>query len=86
MLVLSRRLGESIVINDDIAIHVIELGRGKVKIGFEAPKDVIIHRMEIYEDSREKRGLPPHTFTKTVPEKRGQRCHNGRETRTGFTG
>ena len=47
MLMLSRRLGESIVINDDILITVIEVGRGRVQIGVKAPSYVPVYREEI---------------------------------------
>lgn len=53
MLVLSRAENERIMIGDDIAIIVIEIGHGKVKLGIEAPKDVVVHRKEIYDDIKE---------------------------------
>lgn len=49
MLVLSRKKDESIVINDDITIVVVEIRRDKVRLGIEAPKDVPVHRKEVYE-------------------------------------
>ncbi len=49
MLVLSRRPNESIVINDKIVITVIEIRGDKVRLGIEAPRDVPIHRTEVYE-------------------------------------
>ena len=48
MLVLSRRPNESIVINDKIVITVIELRGDKVRLGIEAPRDVPVHRSEVY--------------------------------------
>jgi len=48
MLVLSRRPNESIVINDKIVITVIEIRGDKVRLGIEAPRDVPVHRSEIY--------------------------------------
>ncbi|MCE3238717.1 MAG: csrA-2 [Gammaproteobacteria bacterium] len=48
MLILTRRIGESIVIGDDIIIRVLDTG-GTVKLGIEAPPDISIHRQEIYE-------------------------------------
>jgi carbon storage regulator len=47
MLVLSRKANEKIYIGDDIIIQVAEIGRGEVKIGITAPKDVKIVREEI---------------------------------------
>lgn len=52
MLVLSRRKNESIVINDDITIVVVEIRGDKVRLGVEAPKDVPVHRREVYEAIR----------------------------------
>jgi carbon storage regulator len=49
MLVLSRKKNESIVINDDIIIFVVEIRGDKVRLGIEAPKDVPVHRQEVYE-------------------------------------
>jgi carbon storage regulator len=49
MLVLTRKKNESIVIRDDIVIMVIEIRGDKVRLGFDAPKDVPIHRNEVYE-------------------------------------
>jgi carbon storage regulator len=47
MLMLSRKMGESIVINDDIIITVVEVGRGRVQIGVKAPSYVPVYREEI---------------------------------------
>src|SRR5439155_25844759 len=49
MLVLSRKKNESIVINSDIVITVVEIRGDKVRLGIVAPKDVPVHREEVYE-------------------------------------
>lgn len=49
MLVLSRRSNESIMIGDDIEVRVIEITSKSVKIGIEAPKNVTVHRKEVYD-------------------------------------
>jgi carbon storage regulator len=49
MLVLTRKLGESIRIGDDIILKVVELDSRHVKIGIEAPKNIAVNREEIYE-------------------------------------
>ncbi len=63
MLVLSRKKNESIIINDNIIVTVVDIRGDKVRLGFDAPKDVPIHRREVYDaiqrakvsgDSREK--------------------------------
>ena len=48
MLVLTRRLNQSIKIGDDIEITVIEVRGDQVRIGVSAPRDVSVHRMEVY--------------------------------------
>ncbi|MEN0110750.1 MAG: carbon storage regulator CsrA [Planctomycetota bacterium] len=52
MLVLSRKKNESIVINDDITIVVVEIRGDKVRLGIEAPKEVPVHRNEVWEAIR----------------------------------
>lgn len=49
MLVLTRKLGEGIVIGDDITITVVELKGGNVRIGIDAPRSKKVHRQEVYE-------------------------------------
>ncbi len=49
MLVLSRKKNESIIINNDITIVVVEIRGDKVRLGVEAPKEVPVHRQEVYE-------------------------------------
>jgi carbon storage regulator len=48
MLVLSRKLGESIVIGGNITITVLESRGDKVRLGIEAPKEVSVHRAEVF--------------------------------------
>jgi len=49
MLVLTRKLGESIKINDDITITVVQIKGKQVRVGIDAPKETKVHREEIYE-------------------------------------
>ena len=49
MLVLSRKKNESIIINGNIEIKIIESDDGKVRIGIEAPKNIEIHRKEVFD-------------------------------------
>ena len=49
MLVLSRKKNESIVINNDITITIVEIRGDKVRLGIVAPKDVSVHRQEVWE-------------------------------------
>lgn len=47
MLVLSRKLGEKIFIGENICITVVDIDRGKIRLGIEAPRDVPIYREEL---------------------------------------
>lgn len=49
MLVLSRKKNESIVINDNVVVTVVDVRGDKVRIGIEAPRDVTVHRQEVLE-------------------------------------
>ncbi len=49
MLVLSRKKNESIIINNEITIVVVEIKGDKVRLGVEAPREVPVHRREVYE-------------------------------------
>jgi len=48
MLILSRKMGESIHLGDSVTVTVLGVARGQVKIGIEAPRDLSVHREEIY--------------------------------------
>jgi len=49
MLVLSRKANETIVIGDDIVVTVVEIRHDRVRLGIEAPREVTVHRREVYE-------------------------------------
>jgi carbon storage regulator len=50
MLILNRKAGESIILDDNIEIKILDVKDGKIKIGIEAPADVSILRKEVYEE------------------------------------
>lgn len=48
MLILTRRVGETLMINDDVKVTVLAVNGNQVKIGIDAPSSVAVHREEIY--------------------------------------
>lgn len=66
MLVLSRKLGEKIFIGDNICITVVDIDRGKIRLGIEAPRDVPIYRQELLPLAQQAAMSPP------PPQKLGQ--------------
>ncbi len=52
MLILTRRVGETLMIGDDVTVTVLGVKGNQVRIGVNAPKDVAVHREEIYERIR----------------------------------
>ncbi|AFJ01982.1 Carbon storage regulator [Methylophaga frappieri] len=49
MLILTRKVGESLIIGDDVVVNVLGVKGNQVRIGVDAPKDVTVHREEIYD-------------------------------------
>ena len=58
MLVLSRKKNESIIIDNNIVVTVVEIRGDKVRLGIVAPKDVPVHRQEVYEQIHGKNSVP----------------------------
>ena len=58
MLILTRRVGESLMVGDDITVTVLGVKGNQVRIGVNAPRDVAVHREEIYERSTEEHKQP----------------------------
>ena len=52
MLILTRRMGETLMVGDDITVTILGVKANLVRIGISAPKDVIVHRKEVYERTR----------------------------------
>ncbi|MEJ5170099.1 MAG: carbon storage regulator CsrA [Fimbriimonadaceae bacterium] len=53
MLVLTRKVHQSIIVGDDIEIVVLDVRGEQVRLGIRAPKDVVVHRKEVYEQIQE---------------------------------
>ncbi len=49
MLILTRKVGEKLIINDDIVVTILEFKGNQVRVGIDAPKEVTIYREEIYD-------------------------------------
>lgn len=58
MLVLNRRVNQSIAIGDDVRIVVVAVDGDRVKIGVQAPADLPVHRAEVYDEIRRSRSKP----------------------------
>ncbi len=52
MLILTRKVGESIMIGESVEVKILGLRAGQIKIGIDAPRDIGVHRAEIYERIR----------------------------------
>ena len=59
MLVLSRQRDESIIIGDNVVVTIVDVRGDKVKLGIEAPREVTVHRQEVYEAIHGKEATEP---------------------------
>lgn len=59
MLILTRRIGETLKIGDNIDVTVLNVQGGQVRLGINAPRDVAVHREEIYERIKEEQKQQP---------------------------
>jgi len=59
MLILTRRVGETLMIGNDISVTVLGVKGNQVRIGVDAPKDVAVHREEIFERINSEQGESP---------------------------
>lgn len=61
MLILTRKVDEKIIVDEDIVITIVEIRGDRVKLGFDAPHDIAIHRQEIwiqFNEENEEAGIP----------------------------
>ncbi len=61
MLILSRKMGESIHVGDSVTVTVLGVSRGQVKIGIEAPRELTVHREEIYQRIQDEKSRQGHS-------------------------
>lgn len=60
MLVLSRRIGESIIIGDNITLTILAISGNQTRLGIDAPKEVSVHREEIFERIQAEKAADNH--------------------------
>jgi carbon storage regulator len=66
MLILTRRVGETVMIGNEVTVTVLGVKGNQVRIGVNAPKDVAVHREEIYERIKREQDQDSHVGTSTA--------------------
>ena len=83
MLILTRRVGETVVIGNDVDVTVLGVKGNQVRIGIKAPRDVSVHREEIYKRIKEETPEPAEVRTKSTGNGNSVRSPNGHNGHSG---
>ncbi len=81
MLILSRKLNESITISDNIEITIVDIKGDQVKLGIKAPRDIKIYRMEVYREIQKENIAAARSNPEKIPELKNVFENPDRETK-----
>ena len=68
MLVLSRKINQAIMVGDNVRIVIVGVERDQVKVGIEAPRDIPVHRSEVYEEIQRANRMAAQPVSAVAPE------------------
>ncbi|MBX3746073.1 MAG: carbon storage regulator CsrA [Verrucomicrobiae bacterium] len=71
MLVLTRKINESVVIGGSITVRIVRIDGDQVRLGIEAPQDVPVHRQEVYDEIQRSNREAVHTVRPVLPRWKG---------------